>query len=123
MTVEARFERFRVTPDGAWVVYSGRTPANDPVEIRQAVGDLDVMLVLIAHILEQTFGPQPGDAQNHQTQSAFAEPADGGGVILSLVSHDITRSFQLPAYLAGRTAEQLTAALRRSRLRLASDAT
>lgn len=44
-------------------------------------------------------------------------------MILSLVSHDVTRSFQLPAHLAGRTAEQLTAALRRSRLRLASDAT
>lgn len=79
MTVQARFERFRLTPDGAEVVYSGRTPANDPVEIRQAVGDLDVMLVLIAHILEQSLGLEPSDAHNHQTQSAFPSRRRGAG--------------------------------------------
>jgi hypothetical protein len=123
MTVDARFETFRLSPDGAEVVYSGVTEGQGRVEIRQPVADLDVMLMLIAQVLGRALAPHLKAADSHQTQSASVEPAEGGGVVLSLVSHDITRSFQLPAYLAGQAAEQLTAALRRSRLRLASDAT
>lgn len=121
MTIEASFAQFRLSREGGEVIYSGLTPSREPVEIRQPVGDLDVMLVLIAQVLEDALALAPRAAGSHRTQSASAEPVQGGGVTLSLVSHGVTRSFQLPAHLAGQAAEQIDAALRRSRLKLVSD--
>lgn len=121
MTIEASFAQFRLSRDSGEVVYSGLTSGRERVEIRQPVGDLDVMLVLIAQVLEDALAPHLRAGGSHLAQSASAEPVQGGGVTLSLVSHGVTRSFQLPAHLAGQAAEQIAAALRRSRLKLVSD--
>ena len=94
MTVDARFETFRLSPDGAEVVYSGVTEGQGRVEIRQPVADLDVMLMLIAHVLERTLAPHLKAADSHQTQSAFAEPAEGGGELLGRLAGEVGRQLE-----------------------------
>lgn len=116
--LSTRFNGFRLSPNGKEVIYGGLTADKQPVEIRQSVVDLDVMLVLIANVLQTALGSQLGDARNHQTDTATVEPGDGGGLVLNLVSHSIVRSFHLPPAKAGQLAADLADGLRRSRLRV-----
>jgi hypothetical protein len=118
MTLACRFQSFQVTPDRKTVIYTGVTADDQKVEITQPASDLDVMLVLIASVLEQALTSEIRASSSHRTQSFKIEAADEGGIILSLVSHDITRSFQLPSVLAGQLSTQITATLRQSRLRI-----
>ncbi len=116
-TLFSRFNGFRLSPNGKEVIYAGLTVDKRAVEIRQPVCDLDIMLVLIANVLQTALASQLGDARNHRTDSATVDASDRGGVVLNLVSHSIVRSFHLPSATAGRLAADLTGALRRTRLR------
>lgn len=116
--LSTRFNGFRLSPDGKDVIYAGLAADERPVEIRQPACDLDVMLVLIANVLQSALAAKLGDARNHQTDTATVEHAEGGGLVLNLVSHSIVRSFHLPSALAGQVAADLTNGLRRARLRV-----
>jgi hypothetical protein len=118
MTLACRFQSFQVTPDGKTVIYTGVTADQQEVAITQPAADLDVMLVLIASVLEKALTPEIRDSGSHRTQSFMVEPAEQGGVVLSLISHDITRSFHLPSALAGQLCTQINTTLRQSRLRV-----
>ncbi len=116
-TLFSRFNGFRLSPNGKEAIYAGLTADKRPVEIRQPVCDLDIMLVLIANVLQAALASQLGDARNHRTDAATVGPGDQGGVVLDLVSHGIVRSFHLPSITAGQLAADLTGTLRRTRLR------
>lgn len=113
-----RFNGFRLSANGKEVIYGGLTADKRAVEIRQPVCDLDVMLVLIANVLQTALGSQLGEARNHQTDAVTVEASDKGGLVLNLVSHSIVRSFHLPSPTAGQLAADLTDGLRRARLRV-----
>jgi hypothetical protein len=121
MTVTSRFETFNVSREGDEVIYGGITSDRKRVEIRQAADDLDVMLVLVAHVLGKRVGAQPPADRAHAALAATVEPAAEDGVVLSLLSdHNVARAFHLPSDVAIRLSGQIADAARRSRLRAVS---
>lgn len=116
MTICARFDTFHVSIDGEDIVYGGRLADGAKVEIRQAVTDADVMVVLLASVLKKSRDLK-GTEDSHPTDAGMVQAAEDGGLVLSLVSRDIRRSFRLDRRLALALASEMNAAATRPRLR------
>jgi hypothetical protein len=116
--VRAQFTNFRLSADKTEVIYEGRTADHQVLEVRQPVADLDVMLVLVAHVLQAANVAQLGDSTHHAVEAARVEPNARCGLVLKLDSHGVTRSFHLPSPIAGQLGADLVDGLRRNRMRL-----
>lgn len=93
--IVAKFFNFQRSTDGASVVYRGVGPDNSVVEVHQGVGDLDVMLVLIASLLEKSAGPPPDKDAAHTVVEAELVSAEEGVVIAFKSPPGVTRRFRL----------------------------
>ena len=117
MTTSARFDSFHLSIDGKDVVYGGRLPDRTKVEIRQPAADSDVMIVLLASVFERTRDLKGSSEQAHRADAVRVTAGDGGDVILSVVSHSISRSFRVDRQLAVQLSAEVAAAANRTRLR------
>ncbi len=120
MSLSARFETFNLSLDGEEVIYHGVLAGQGRVEIRQSVDDLDVMLVLLAHVLGRRIGADGEPAQGHNTLTGKAEQGPQGVTLSLTADFDVVRRFEMTPEVALQLSTRLAAAARRGRLRVVS---
>ena len=88
----AQFYNFQLSAGGDEVIYRGVTGGNDVVEVRQPVADLDVMLVLIASILERSPSSSLLDQPAHRVDDVGLEPSEDAVVLALGIPPGVTRT-------------------------------
>ena len=106
----SRFHNVQVSPDGQDVVYRGVADDNSILEVWQPVSDMDVMLVLIAGLLESQMKLDSSETapRAHEVASIEVEAGELGSVTLIFRSPPgVTRSFALTSDLAANMSSML----------------
>lgn len=106
--IQARFYEFKLDTAAREVIYRGVADGGAVVEIRQPQDDLDVMLVLVAGVLERSLTAEARKMSAHAVHSVSVEGGSPDGAVVTFFSPPgVSRSFRIDGTMVNQLARDL----------------